>query len=234
MPCIRGISPKYQQSQPADLVPNWSRERATVSASGCGRRGRQAATRSPRRHRCLQPGRGAGARSRRRRRAGRRALPHRRLHRPAPGRTARAALGRRRFTLELIRVRRNYTHAQEGTPKSGKDRAVPLMPDVAAALARLGQRPMFTSDEDLVFCNVVGEHRSASGVSQHYRAALKRGRASRAALSRSSAHVRDARNPRRRRAGPVLSAAGRRRKTSRGGLRSTRSSDEEAVGSPTK
>lgn len=33
---------------------------------------------------------------------------------------------------------------------------------------------MFTSDEDLVFCNVVGEHRSASGVSQHYRAALKR------------------------------------------------------------
>jgi len=77
------------------------------------------------------------------------------------------------FPLELIRVRRNYTHGEEGTPKSGKDRAVPLMPDVAAALARLGRRGRFTADHDLVFGNEVGEHRSPSGVSQRYRAALK-------------------------------------------------------------
>ncbi len=80
------------------------------------------------------------------------------------------------FALELIRVRRNYTHGEEGTPKSGKDRAVPLMADVAEALARLAQRELFTSEVDLVFCNDVGEHRSPSGVSQRSRAALKQAR----------------------------------------------------------
>lgn len=78
------------------------------------------------------------------------------------------------FELELIRVRRSYTHRQEGTPKSGKDRAVPLMPEVATALARLSRRPWFVDDDDLVFCNEVGEHRSADNVGQRYRAALDR------------------------------------------------------------
>ena len=94
-----------------------------------------------RRHRRLQPRGGHGARRAAASRPGRRALPHRRLHRPPPRRAARAALGGRR----LRRGRRsasgaNWTDGREGTPKSGRDRAVPMVHDVAAALARLGQR----------------------------------------------------------------------------------------------
>ena len=37
------------------------------------------------------------------------------------------------------------------TPKSGKVRSVPMAPDVAAALARLGQRGYATDRDDLVF-----------------------------------------------------------------------------------
>src|SRR2546421_1301219 len=49
------------------------------------------------------------------------------------------------FELELIRVRSNYTHGREGSPKSGRERAVPMMAEVAQVLARLGQRERFTA-----------------------------------------------------------------------------------------
>jgi hypothetical protein len=50
------------------------------------------------------------------------------------------AAGERRrdvdFTANVVRVRASYCRGQLTTPKSGKVRAVPLAPSVAAALAR--------------------------------------------------------------------------------------------------
>jgi hypothetical protein len=40
----------------------------------------------------------------------------------------------------VIRVRASYAAGALTTPKSGKVRAFPLAPDVAACLARLGER----------------------------------------------------------------------------------------------
>ncbi len=70
---------------------------ALRAAEEPGRRSREAARRQQRRHRGLLAGGGHGARPRRCIRTGRRDLRHRRLHRPAPGRAARAALARCRF-----------------------------------------------------------------------------------------------------------------------------------------
>ncbi len=45
------------------------------------------------------------------------------------------------FAGEAIRVRRSYnTHGGLGTPKSGRVRSVPMVADVATALARLENR----------------------------------------------------------------------------------------------
>jgi integrase len=44
------------------------------------------------------------------------------------------------FTGAVIRVRASYYLGSLTTPKSGKVRAVPMAPDVASALAQLGQR----------------------------------------------------------------------------------------------
>jgi integrase len=78
------------------------------------------------------------------------------------------------FELDLIRVRRNYTHGHEGSPKSGRDRAVPMIAEVAQILARLGQRQWFTAPTDLVFCNTIGGHLSVRHLGLRYRAALER------------------------------------------------------------
>jgi integrase len=68
-------------------------------------------------------------------RAGRRHLPHRGIHRPPPGRTARAPLARRRLRRlchprprELLRECIDNTKVRQGP-------TVPLAPDVASALA---------------------------------------------------------------------------------------------------
>jgi integrase len=45
------------------------------------------------------------------------------------------------FGGSVIRVRASYSEGQLTTPKSGKVRSVPMAPDVAAALAKLGSRP---------------------------------------------------------------------------------------------
>jgi integrase len=50
-----------------------------------------------------------------------------------------------------IRVRASYAGNQLTTPKSGKVRSVPTAPDVASALAGLGQRGRFTAEDDCVF-----------------------------------------------------------------------------------
>jgi integrase len=78
------------------------------------------------------------------------------------------------FTGEAIRVRANYSFGELVTPKSGKVRAVPMVPDVAEALARLGQREHFTADADPVFAGAGGGHLDASALRRRYAAAVKR------------------------------------------------------------
>ena len=55
------------------------------------------------------------------------------------------------FGGATIRVRASYAAGHMTTPKSGKVRAVPMAPDVAPALARLGRRENWVTDDDLVF-----------------------------------------------------------------------------------
>jgi integrase len=76
------------------------------------------------------------------------------------------------FPGEAIRVRANYTAGQETTPKSGKVRTVPMVPQVAEALAKLGQRGHFTGDDDLVF-TISGEYLDGSALRRRYLDAVK-------------------------------------------------------------
>ena len=58
-------------------------------------------------------------------------------------------------------------------PKSGRVRSVPMVPQLATALARLSQRDHFTGDDDLVFGNVVGEVEHDNLLRRRYYRALK-------------------------------------------------------------
>jgi integrase len=79
------------------------------------------------------------------------------------------------FAGEAIRVRHSYNiHGGLGTPKSGKVRSVPLVPDVAKALAGLGQRAEFVAEEELVFPNELGRFMDASALRDRYKAARAR------------------------------------------------------------
>ncbi|MGH2849448.1 MAG: tyrosine-type recombinase/integrase [Solirubrobacteraceae bacterium] len=78
------------------------------------------------------------------------------------------------FAGQAIRVRANYSFGQLVTPKSGKVRSVPMVPEVAQALARLGGREWFTGDEDPVFAGAVGGHLDASALRRRYSDAVKR------------------------------------------------------------
>ncbi len=60
------------------------------------------------------------------------------------------------FPGSVIRVRASYSDRHLTTPKSGKIRSVPMAPDVAAALAKLGQRELSTGDDELVFLGEEG------------------------------------------------------------------------------
>ena len=60
------------------------------------------------------------------------------------------------FEAATIRVRASYAAGKLTTPKSGKVRAVPMAPDVAAALARIGQRDRFTGEDEFVFAGESG------------------------------------------------------------------------------
>jgi integrase len=77
------------------------------------------------------------------------------------------------FPGQAIRVRANYSHGELVTPKSGKVRSVPMVPEVAQALARLGQRELFMGDEDPVFVGQVGQHMDASALRRRYANAAK-------------------------------------------------------------
>jgi integrase len=79
------------------------------------------------------------------------------------------------FAGDAIRVRRSYNiHGGVGTPKSGKVRSVPMVPDVAQALARLGEREEFVGDDELVFPNDFGRFIDASSLRDRYKAAIAR------------------------------------------------------------
>jgi integrase len=78
------------------------------------------------------------------------------------------------FEHSTIRVRASFSFGQLTTPKSGEVRAVPLAPDVATAIARLGGREWFTGDDDFVFANNRGVPINGDTLCQRYRATLER------------------------------------------------------------
>ncbi len=78
------------------------------------------------------------------------------------------------FAGSLIRVRASYAGSQLTTPKSGKVRSVPMAPMVAEALARLAQRELFVSDDDLVFAGETGGYLDGSALRRRYAGALER------------------------------------------------------------
>lgn len=58
------------------------------------------------------------------------------------------------WSAGVVRVRRNYTRGEWGTPKSRRSsRAVPLVDRAAAELERHFQRSAYLADDDLVFCH---------------------------------------------------------------------------------
>jgi integrase len=77
------------------------------------------------------------------------------------------------FAGATIRVRASYYNGQLTTPKSGKVRAVPLAPDVAAALAKLGDRADWVGDDDLVFAGELGGYLDGSALRRRYKLALE-------------------------------------------------------------
>ena len=77
------------------------------------------------------------------------------------------------FAAETIRVVKSFTLGGESSPKSGRGRSVPMVPDVASALACIGKREHFTGDQDLVFAGVVGGHLDSNQVRKVYRKALQ-------------------------------------------------------------
>jgi len=78
------------------------------------------------------------------------------------------------FAGSTIRLRGNYSEGVLTTPKSGKVRAVPMAPDVASALARLGDREDWVGDDDLVFVGTAGGYLDGSALRRRYGAALER------------------------------------------------------------
>jgi integrase len=78
------------------------------------------------------------------------------------------------FAGDVIRVRASYAEGQLTTPKSGKVRSVPMAPDVATALAALGQREPWTGDDDLVFAGRGGTFLDGRGLRRRYLTAIRR------------------------------------------------------------
>jgi integrase len=78
------------------------------------------------------------------------------------------------FPGHAIRVRANYSFGELVTPKSGKIRSVPMIPEVADTLARLSHREHFTEADDPVFAGPAGGHLDASALRRRYATAVKR------------------------------------------------------------
>jgi integrase len=102
----------------------------------------------------------------------RRDLPHRRVHRPAPGELLALKWRDVDFAGCVVRVRASFSQGHLTTPKSGKVRAVPMAPNVARALDQLSRRERFTAEDDLVFCSELGGYMDGSALRRRYYAAL--------------------------------------------------------------
>lgn len=78
------------------------------------------------------------------------------------------------FLAGLVHVRRNYTDRTEKVPKGKKVGSVPMMSEVAAALARMKDRERYTDEDDLVFPNEAGEFACSWALRRRYYKALDR------------------------------------------------------------
>ena len=70
-------------------------------------------------------------------------------------------------------MRRSFTGGKEDTPKSGRERTVPLAEEVARALAGLTRREDFVGEDDLIFCGVLGGHLMPSRLRELYKRVIK-------------------------------------------------------------
>jgi integrase len=75
------------------------------------------------------------------------------------------------FQGSALRVWGSYAKGALTAPKSGKARVIPMVSDVANALARLSQRENSTGDDDLVFVGELGSYLDASALRRRYVAA---------------------------------------------------------------
>jgi len=73
----------------------------------------------------------------------------------------------------LIHVRRALARGAIEEPKSGKVRSVPMVPDVAQVLARLGQRQLWIGDDDFVFVSPTGGYIDYSATVKAYKRVLR-------------------------------------------------------------
>ncbi len=73
-----------------------------------------------------------------------------------------------------IRVTASYGEGGLTTPKSGKERSVPMAPAVAEELAKLVKRDTHSADDELVFPGTAGAHLDGSALYRRFKTALKR------------------------------------------------------------
>lgn len=78
------------------------------------------------------------------------------------------------FERSVIRVQASYANGQLTSPKSGKGRSVPMVPEVAKALDGLSRREHFIADDDLVFPGIAGGYLDGSALRRRFVAAQKR------------------------------------------------------------
>lgn len=88
------------------------------------------------------------------------------------------------FVKSTIFVRGGYTdEGKHGPTKSGKERGVPMIPQIGGALDGLSRREHFTAPGDLVFCNSLGGELDGAGIYNRFQEA-----ASKAGLRRLRFH----------------------------------------------
>jgi integrase len=78
------------------------------------------------------------------------------------------------FAADTIRVAQSYSAGGIEPTKSGDPRAVPMIPDLAALLARLSQRERFTDPDDPVCPAADGRHQDDSAFRKRYYSAQRR------------------------------------------------------------
>jgi integrase len=78
------------------------------------------------------------------------------------------------FERSAVRVAGSYANGKLTTPKSGHGRVVPMVPEVAEVLARLGQRTESVEDDDLVFPGEIGRYLDGSALRRRFVGACAR------------------------------------------------------------